>query len=280
VTSPIVDRPWLVGGPTGTLHVAYQDLQTAMPTAIWYTRSTDFGETFRPTVLVASSSPDGIESWVGNFVVSPSGGDIYLVYTRRNGAPLGSPDSSGPESVWVAASHDAGATWAQHKVASMPNPASYLYPSIAMDQAGWLHVVFTSRRATDRPVWYAFSKDGVAWTAPAPVRSGLGTYAPWVAGGAAGEAAIQFLASPTPLATTAVEADWYLYAMRVTDAGTGSASFAGGPTTTTPMYHGHQSMPEFNQVRLAADGTMRIAASIYRGSATPGDWTTWYQREQ
>src|SRR5207247_8941649 len=37
-TSPIVDRPWLVGGPPGTIHVTYQDLQCCMPSAIWYTR--------------------------------------------------------------------------------------------------------------------------------------------------------------------------------------------------------------------------------------------------
>src|SRR3954471_7704827 len=44
--APIVDRPWLVGGPAGTVHFTYQDLQCCLPSAIWYTHSTDYGKTF------------------------------------------------------------------------------------------------------------------------------------------------------------------------------------------------------------------------------------------
>ena len=38
-SSPVADRPWLVGGPAGTLHMTYQDVQSALPSAIWYTSS-------------------------------------------------------------------------------------------------------------------------------------------------------------------------------------------------------------------------------------------------
>src|SRR4051812_15548063 len=33
-TSPIVDRPWLYGGPAGTVYVSYQDVQCCMPSAM------------------------------------------------------------------------------------------------------------------------------------------------------------------------------------------------------------------------------------------------------
>ena len=43
VSSPIVDRPWLVATKPGTVHLTYQALQCCMPSAMWYTRSTDSG---------------------------------------------------------------------------------------------------------------------------------------------------------------------------------------------------------------------------------------------
>src|SRR5688500_17141036 len=103
-SSPIVERPWLVGTKEGTVHLTHQDVQCCMPSAIWYTRSDDYGMTFKPSVPVATVSPDGAFTWQGTLVVSPDEKDLYLVYTRRAGAT----DRQGPETVWVAASHDAG----------------------------------------------------------------------------------------------------------------------------------------------------------------------------
>ncbi|MEA2516479.1 MAG: hypothetical protein QOG16_317, partial [Actinomycetota bacterium] len=180
-TGLIVDRPWLVGGPKGTLHVTYQDLQCCMPSAIWYIRSPDSGNTFTPAVPVADAGPDGAFTWQGNFQVSPDQQDLYLVYSRRQGPALGSLDDQGPETLWVAASHDAGLTWTSHQVTSMPVPVSYLYPSIAMDKKGWLHVVFSSMRKKDRPIWYTVSKDGAeTWTKPVPLSTGGAGYSPWI----------------------------------------------------------------------------------------------------
>jgi len=85
-TSPIVDRPWLVGGPKGTLYVTYQDLQCCSPAAMWFMKSTDYGQTFTPAVSITTADPGGAYTWEGNFVVSPSGQDLYLVYSRRSSA--------------------------------------------------------------------------------------------------------------------------------------------------------------------------------------------------
>lgn len=277
VTSPVVDRPWLVGGPAGTIHVSYQDVQFGMPTAIWYTRSTDGGNTFLPAVPVATSTADGAWSWEGNFVVSPDQKDLYLVYTKRVDPEYLTGDS---ETVWVAASHDGGLTWASTKVASTPHSASYLYPSIAMDAAGYLHVVYASSTSSDQPIWYSFSKDGASWSAPVPIARGVSGFAPWIAGGAAGDAAIEWLGTPATVNATSQDQDWFFYGARVTGADTTSPVISSGTTTTTPIFHGTQSAtPEFNQVRLDANGKMRLGMSVFYGSGTSVGWAELYQAE-
>ena len=287
-TGFIVDRPWLVGGPEGTLHVTYQDLQCCMPSAIWYIRSTDYGNTFTPAVPIANAGPDGAFTWQGNFAVTPDQKHLYLVYSRRQGpAVINSLDDQGPETLWVAASHDSGLTWTSHLVASMPVPMSYLYPSIAMDKKGRLHVVFSSRRKADRPIWYTLSKDDAeTWTKPVPLSSGDAGYSPWVDTDRAGNAAIAWYGSPDPGATGAEDYDWYLYWARVTDPGTRSQRITSGTTTTKPMFVGRSGIPEFEMVKVDRAGRMHIGASVYIVKSPPGvpnpqtGWAIYYQTQR
>lgn len=121
-TGFIVDRPWLVGGPAGTLHVTYQDLQCCMPSAIWYIRSNDHGTTFTPAVPIANAGPDGAFTWQGNFAVSPD--------QKHLSSTAGAKDLHW--GVWTSKArdivgrrmHDAGLTWESHLVTSMPVPMS------------------------------------------------------------------------------------------------------------------------------------------------------------
>ncbi|HUR69104.1 MAG TPA: sialidase family protein [Candidatus Thermoplasmatota archaeon] len=275
-SAPVVDRPWLVGGPAGTIHVTWQDLQSLMPSAIWYARSTDFGLTFTPAVSVATVSDGGGFTWTGNLVVAPDQQHLYSIYTRR-AMPVTTDLDSGPETIWVAASADGGLTWTQHLVASMPHAASYLYPSLGMDAAGGLHAVFTSRTDTDRPVWYSASVDGAqTWSTPTTILDGVASYAPWVVGDGAGGAVVQWLGSPDPAATESTRSDWFFYLARVQDGAVVSAQ----TTTTTPIYHGTQTMPEFNQVRLDSQGRAHIGASAFEKTDGATHWSLFHQREQ
>lgn len=280
-TSPIVDRPWLVGGPAGTLYLSYQDLQCCLVSAIWFTKSTDSGKTFLPAVPVAAAGADGAFTWEGNLVAAPGGKDLYLIYTRRQGPAVGSLDAQGPETVWLASSHDGGLTWASTKIAAMPNPASYLYPSLAMDAGGNLHAVWASRRTgVDRPIWYTFSGDkGATWRAPQPVTTGDTGYAPWVQGGAAGEASIVWYGTPDPDTTDATNGSWYFYWAKVSGSQTGTPTITSGTTTTEPMFVGKSPIPEFNMVRLDAEGKMHLGMSAYKKTGTKTGWAIWYQRE-
>ncbi|MEA2453646.1 MAG: hypothetical protein QOG04_2356 [Actinomycetota bacterium] len=286
-TGLIVDRPWLVGGPEGTLHVTYQDLQCCMPSSIWYLRSTDYGNTFTPAVPVAQAGPGGAFTWQGNFAVSPDQKDLYLVYSRRQGAAVGSLDDQGPETLWVAASHDAGQTWTSHEVTSMPVPMSYLYPSIAMDRKGWLHVVFSSMREKDRPIWYALSKDNAeTWTKPIPVTTGAAGYSPWIDTDSAGNAAIVWYGSPDPKALDTGKFPWYMYWARVMNPGSRSQKILSGTTTTKPMFVGRSDIPEFEMVKVDKAGRMHIGASVFMIKSPPGvknpdtGWGIFYQTEK
>ncbi|HEX8004154.1 MAG TPA: sialidase family protein [Mycobacteriales bacterium] len=271
VTAPVVDRPWLVGGPPGTVYLTYHDLQCCTPSAMWFTKSTDYGRTFSPAVPITTANAAGPYTWEGNFVVSPSGKDLYLVYSRRMSAGVNHPAiPKYAEEISLAASHDGGASWTTLPIADIPRETSSIYPSIGMDAAGWLHVAWAAPRDKDNPVFYTMSKDkGAHWTAPKPLNAGHTGQAPWVAGGRAGEAAIVWLGSPA--GQVDAESGWYFYWARVTN-----GRVTSGTTTRTPMWEGAQTLPEFEMVRLDRQGRMHIGMSVF---VAKNRWGVYYQRE-
>ena len=277
VSSPVVDRPWLTGGPAGTVYLSYHALQCCMPSAMWFTKTTDYGKTWAPAVPITTANADGAYVWEGNLVASPDGRTLHVVYTRRQESGVVSTGALGRgETVWVAQSTDGGSTWTQHKVATMPGSASYLYPSIARDAGGLLHVVFASARTEDQPIWYTTSRDGRTWTAVEPISGGTAGVSPWIDGGAAGEAVIAWLGSTDPKATGSTMSPWYFYAARVTGAGTTAQQVVWNRTTPKPLFTGRQTTPEFEMVRRGPDGRMHLGMSVFKAA---GRWAAYYQAE-
>ncbi|HJR45037.1 MAG TPA: exo-alpha-sialidase [Actinomycetota bacterium] len=278
VAAPIVDRPWLVGTKPGTLHLSYHALQCCMPSAIWYTKSTDSGQTFSPVVSIATAGPDGAFTWEGNLVVSRDEKHLYLVYTRRQDAQ----GREGPESVWVASSHDAGASWSSTKLADRPTSASFLYPSLAMDDAGYLHAVYSSPTDKDVPVWYQMSKDGAeTWTNPLPLTRGESGYSPWIDASGKGDAAVAWYGSSDPEAPGNTDSDWYFYWARIRDSHLKSGSISTGRTTKEPIFTGNSTIPEFEMVRLDKKGRMHIGMSAFHKTESGQQgWAIFYQRER
>ena len=272
VTAPVVDRPWIVGGPPGTLYVTYHDLQCCTPAVMWFTKTTDYGKTFSPAVPITSAGPEGAFVWEGNFVLANGGKDLYLVYSRR---VAGITSVAGtPMTMLLAESHDSGLTWSSRVIATIPRETTSIYPAIAMDAGGWLHVVWAAPRADDDPVFYTTSKDrGRTWTEPRVLNSGKSGYAPWVAGGKRGEARVVWLGSPQPKEAQR----WYFYVAKV--AGDRVTELA--TTTRKPIWEGRQTVPEFEMIRLDKQGRMHIGMSVFttRANGTGSRWATYYQRE-
>ncbi len=279
VTSPVVDRPWLVGGPKGTVYLSYQDLQCCTPAAMWFARSTDFGQTFTRSRLITSAQVGGTYTWEGNFVVSPSGQDVYLVYSRRNTGAISL--AAGPETVWVTQSHDAGNSWSTHLVASLPAETTSIYPSIGMDAGGGLHVVWSAPAASGNPVSYAASTDhGLTWTRPVALNPGHVGWAPWVVGGSAGHAAVAWLGSPDPKATSSTHSDWYFSWAKVTLPRHGAPRISTGNTTSDPLFTGAQTVPEFEMLRLDAKGKMHLGMSVFLRTGSNTNWAVYAQNER
>lgn len=268
-TAPVVDRPWLVGGPAGTLYVSYQDLQCCSPSAMWFTKTTDYGKSFSPAVPITTlASKDGAYTWEGNFVVAPGGKDLYLIYSRRVGGVVST--TAFPEIISIASSHDGGTTWTSKDIASIPRETSSIYPSIGMDAGGYLHVAWAAPRTDDNPVFYTMSKDhGASWTKPRALMSGKNGQAPWVAGGKKGQAAIAWLGSPDGQPDT--DSGWYFYVARI-DGSKVSVS----TTTRKPLWEGDQTAPEFEMVRFDKYGRLHLGMSVFQSKNT---WAVFYQRE-
>ena len=242
-------------------------------------RSTDYGKTFSAPTPVTTASIDGAFSWEGNLVVAPNGQDMYLVYIRRQNGAVNVASTA--ETVWVAASHDAGLTWTSHQVAALPASASYLYSSLAMDAEQNLYVVYSSRTDHDQPIWLATSTDkGVSWTKPLPLSRDASGYSPWVASDPAGHVAVAWYGSPDPTGTDNSTTKWFFYWARVEGAATPTPVVTTGTTTTTPIFTGKSDIPEFENVRLDADGRMRLGMSaFYKPKTGSAHWAAYYQEE-
>ncbi|MDQ1687339.1 MAG: hypothetical protein QOK42_314 [Frankiaceae bacterium] len=282
-TSPIIDRPWLVGGAPGTVYLSYHDLQCCSPAAMWFTKSTDYGKTFSPAVPITTANTDGAFIWEGNFVVAPNGKDIYLVYSRRssiNGISAG-VDTESPMSLWLASSHDAGTTWTSSRITNLPVETSTIYPAIGLDKGGYLHVVWSMKSSKGNPVFYTYSANaGRTWRSAVPLNPGHVGWAPWIVGGHhRGEAAVAWLGSPDPAATQSTVSPWYFDWARVTVGASGKPAIRTGSTTKSPLWEGKQTEPEFEMVALDAKGLMHLGMSIYQGRPNGGAWSVWNQTE-
>jgi hypothetical protein len=274
-SSPIVDRPWLLGGPKGTVYVSYQDLQCCAPAAMWFMKSTDYGQTFSRAVPITTADPGGLYTWEGNFVVSPSGQDLYLVYSRRSSGAV--TTTATPETIWVTQSHDGGASWTPHLVATLPQETTTIYPAIGMDAGGDLHVVWSAPAKVGNPVSYTASSDhGLTWRRPIALNPGKVGLAPWIAGGKAGEAAVAWLGSNDPKAKQTTVADYYFSWAKVRLTRNGAVVRTGN-TTKEPVFTGKQVVPEFEMVRLDNKGRLHLGMSIYIAA---GKWAVYSQSER
>ena len=269
VSAPVVDRPWLVGGPPGTVYLSYHDLQCCSPSAMWFTKSNDYGKTFSPAVPITTVAPGGGYTWEGNFVVAPNGRDIHLVYSRRIGGVL---RANLPVEITLASSRDGGLTWSSKVISTVDRDTATIYPSIGMDRGGHLHVAWSQPRDGDTTILYTTSANGgTGWSKPRALISGKTGWAPWVAGGhKKGSAAIAWLGSPR--STNTADTPWYFYFAKID-----GAKVTTGTTTSKPIYVGEQVEPEFEMVQLDAKGKMHLGMSVFH---RPDTWALYYQREK
>ncbi len=275
---PPADRPWLAGGSPGQIHLTYQDIQLYMPGVIWHTRSDDFGESWSDPQPITTAAASGAFTWNGNLVVAADSLELYTVYTRR-AAPLGEVPGRGGQEVWITTSTDGGQQWQEHLVSQRPGAASFLYPGIARDMGGGLHIVFAQNHGPGRPIFHAFSGDGgKTWSEPAIMVAGVRAFAPWVAAGLPGQAVVMFMAFSPPGATARDDSAWFLHWARVTGAQE-APTYEAGTTTRQPMHVGSGEEAEYNQIDLDSAGMARLGAAVPYDATGAGRWRVVYMEQ-
>jgi hypothetical protein len=181
---PVNDRQWIAAYGAQTVYMTFD--QAPANTGLWFTKSTDAGQTFSaPTMLTGVGSL----SRENNVAVDQYNGNIYTTFT-----PSGSPNQ-----LKLLKSTDGGTTWTTSTIITWPAGTSVenSFPITAVDKGGNVHVVFAkstntgpSPARTNCHVYLMSSTDqGATWLAPVQVDSGVGSNSavmPWVVAGSPG----------------------------------------------------------------------------------------------
>ncbi|HET6404999.1 MAG TPA: sialidase family protein [Candidatus Thermoplasmatota archaeon] len=208
----VTDRQWIdVEGELLAVIWANQSAQDVR--GIDITLSTDRGETWsHPRPLV-----DGMIQF-GPVEIAPGGTDLYIPYVTFDGRALR-----------VLASHDAGATWADHDTGHAHPRPSYLgtplpdvegrwsptliFPVLAADKAGNLFLVYSEYvpgGETTQLMMTRSADKGVTWSEPTRVSTSANAVFPWIVAGEAGHVAVAYLASDLPLDPNKGVHEWRL----------------------------------------------------------------------
>ena len=150
-------RPSIAVDDNDTLHLVWEDRGNPSqpgPQYIYYAHSTDGGATWSlPTRVVSRAvranhlSPSYVSP-----VIAVSGDTIYVAWHDSTG------DSNDLEDVYYSYSTDGGATWATPVNVSQSDGAQSLYPQIAVDGQGVLHLVWQEMVGGTYVVQYAHTQ--------------------------------------------------------------------------------------------------------------------------
>jgi hypothetical protein len=104
--------------------------------------------------------------------------------------------------VGASVSSDEGVTWEHRPVAGVPHYFGLTVPTIALDRAGNVYLVYQSSE-TDGTThfWFTASKDkGLHWTKPYHLYGTGSGFFPWITAGDAGRVGIAWFCTPSPIA--------------------------------------------------------------------------------
>src|SRR6267143_5861810 len=200
---PLDDRQWIASDGDKQVYLTFA--QSGAPLvgtqSIFAMKSFDGGLTF-PQIAEVTKPEFGVQpQFQGNIAVDPRNHNVYTVF-------IGHPGNY----VYVARSSDGGKSFVLKLVKSGSQTDSYanVFPIMAIDRAGNLHVVYSNGRS----IYLASSSNqGDTWTVPVRVsnspesKTGL---SPWVDAGDAGKVDIMWWAT-SAASNLASDAKWKVY---------------------------------------------------------------------
>ena len=295
------DRQWVAAYGPQTVGVTYAANSGEAPeVGLFFVKSTDGGKTYSTPVQVNGSSvPPALNSInvEGNLVVDHYNGNFYTCFIPASSVNV----------IDLAASTDGGNTWNVTTAYAGPagSTARGVFPIMALDRAGYLHLVFTQTDSNGHSHVLLTSTANPADTSPtwlpaAQVDSGINTSCEaWVTAGSPGVVDIAWLGSSASSAT--VVSDWNVYFAQTTNAMSnnptfaqyqvespsihnGSVCFDGGGCASNGTPHGepgNRDLLEYFRINLDPNGNVNIAYadSINNCDPTICVTNTWFAKQ-
>jgi hypothetical protein len=274
----IDDRQWVAAYGPQTLYMTYASASLTNPPGViglFVVKSTDAGKTFSaPTEITGITALNSVDV-EGNLVVDPYNGNLYTAYIPNPGSNI----------INLARSTDGGATWSV--VTAYTGPAGTdnrgVFPILAVDRGGNLHLAFTSISSTRTAHVLLTSTANPAaatptWTTAVQIDQGAATATavePWIVAGSPGIVNVTWLGSPA--ASPDVPSNWHVFFAQVTNAVTASPTIAQNQVETAIMHNhsicfngggctgaadddlGNRDLLEYYTMTIDPDGNANIA---------------------
>jgi hypothetical protein len=294
------DRQWVAAYGPQNINMTYAATAATRPPGgigLFFVKSTDAGKTFGPPVEITAATALDTVNVEGNLVVDPYNGNLYTCYIPLNQNNV----------VRLASSIDGGSTW--NVTTAYTGPAGTtnrgVFPIMAIDRGGNLHLVFTRTDASGSSHVFLTStadpSDGVpAWLPAVQVDSGSATNTAcqaWVVAGSPGVVDVAWMGSTA--ASAGVVSDWHVFFAQVTNALSANPTFAQNQVETASVHHGsicfnggacngtphgepnNRDLLEYFRVTLDSDGNLNFAYadSINNCDPTICVTNTWYAKQ-
>jgi hypothetical protein len=231
------DRQWVAAYGPQTLYMTYASASLTNPPGViglFVVKSTDAGRTFSaPTEITGITALNSVDV-EGNLVVDPYNGNLYTAYVPNPGSNI----------IDLARSTDGGATWSVVTAYTGPTGTDNrgVFPILAVDRGGNLHLAFTNITATRAAhVFLTSTANPTAatptWTTAVQVDNGAATATavePWIVAGSPGVVNVTWLGSPA--ANPDVASNWHVFFAQVTNAVTASPTIAQNQVETAVMH--------------------------------------------
>ncbi len=269
---PIIDRQWLASQGNSVLYLTYKQLGALLggTETMFVAKSFDGGVTW-PQIVPVTMPQTGVQPGdQGNAEVDPNNGNFYTVFFGQDGHTL-----------YIARSTDGGSTFIVKQVYAAAAGTSLVnvFPSLAIDRAGNLYIVFSD----SHNVFLTSSKDqGASWSVPVRVSNGTATKSaigPWITAGDSGRVDITWWGT-TDLSNNDAAAQWHVFFAQSQNALASIPTFA--QSTATGIMHqgaictngtgcasGTRNLAEYFAPGLYLDGSEMIVYSDDFNNSSP-----------
>jgi hypothetical protein len=294
------DRQWVAAYGPQTLGMTFAANSGQAPeVGLFFVKSTDAGKTYGPVMPITGTTGVNTINVEGNLVVDPYNGNFYTCFIPASSANV----------IDLASSTDGGTTWTVTTAYTGPNGTSArgVFPIMAIDRGGNIHIVFTQTDSSGHSHVYLTSTPDPAdavpiWVPAIQVDSGTNNTTAceaWAVGGSPGTVDIAWLGSSA--ASAAVVSDWHVFFAQVSNSMTanptvaqnqvesasvhhGSICFDGGGCANAGTPHGepgNRDMLEYFRMALDPDGNANISYADSLNNCDPNTCVTntWFSKQ-